>query len=72
MTYIKARFTSKNNGSTAGLVLESQKFYALSLTAFSRMFPYSEAVKMERTQVSPEYGTWDEAFAHSFEKESEQ
>ena len=65
-TYIKARFTSKNNGSTAGLILTSDQVFDLSITEFSRMFPVREAMKMERVEKSPEYPTWEGAFNHEF------
>jgi len=66
-TYRKVRFTSKANGSTAGLVIESDRFERMSITDFSRLFPYSEASKMRTLQVSPEFPTWEAAFDHSFE-----
>jgi len=64
--YIKVRFTSKNNGSTAGVVLTVEQMRTMPMTELSRMFPYSEVRKMERRERSPEYATWDEAFLHTF------
>lgn len=66
-TFLKIRFTSPAQGSTAGLVLDTDKFNALSIQDISRMFPYSEALKMKRLQASRNYPTWVEAFAHEFE-----
>jgi hypothetical protein len=67
MSYIKVRFTSKANGSTAGLVIEADKLYRTPLTELSRLFPVSEASKMERVELSPEYDSFEEAFAHNFD-----
>ncbi len=64
-TYIKFRFTSVK-GSTAGLVMESCKFHATTVTALSRLFPYEESRYMKVIECSPEYPSWDEAFAHQF------
>jgi len=66
MTFVKVRFTSKTNGSTAGLILTLDKFKKMSITDISRMFPYSESVKMAWLEVSNQYSTWDMAFAHDF------
>ena len=65
-TYQKIRFTSRN-GSTAGLVFDSFKIEHSSISELSRFFPYSEASKMARIQVSPEFNTWEEAFDFVFE-----
>jgi hypothetical protein len=67
MAFVKYRFTSKNNGNTAGLVLDTSKHKRTSVTELSRAFPYSESAKMERLEISPEYETWEEAFHHEFE-----
>ena len=58
ITYRKVRFTSKRNGNTAGIVLDDSYFPAL-IPAISRLFPYSEANKMERFQQSPAFATWN-------------
>lgn len=65
-TYQKIRFTSRN-GSTAGLVFDSLKIERSSVSELSRFFPYSEASKMARIQVSPKFNTWEEAFEYQFE-----
>jgi hypothetical protein len=71
MSYIKVRFTSKSNGSTAGLVIEADRLYGMPLTELSRLFPGSEASKMERqeliehVELSPEYASFEEAFLHA-------
>lgn len=64
--YQKIRFTSKANGSTAGLVLETEKLKDMTISDISRCFPYSEALKMERLETSPQYETWEQAFNHEF------
>lgn len=66
MTFQKVRFTSQRNGATAGLVLESAKLAAHNVESLSRLFPMSEAGKMERIEVSPQYDSWDAAFNHDF------
>lgn len=67
MGYIKFRF-EKADGSahTAGFVLSDSDFRKRSISELSRMYPYSEAMKMERFIASDPYPTWDEAFAHQF------
>jgi hypothetical protein len=65
MTYVKFRFTSRH-GSTAGLIIETRKLEQMSVREVSRLFPYYEAGKMKRLQVSPQYQTWEEAFNHTF------
>lgn len=69
MAYVKFRFTSKSNGATAGLVLASDKFREKSITDLSRMFPMFESLKMERLEVSPEYGSWEDAFHHDMDRD---
>ena len=67
-SFRKFRFTS-SQGVTAGLVIESERFARTSITDLSRLFPYSEARLMARLEVSPEYPTWEGAFAHTFANE---
>ena len=64
--FIKFRFSSKTNGATAGLILTHDQFHANSITSLSRLFPMSEATKMERLEHSKPYDTWEEAFDHTF------
>jgi hypothetical protein len=52
---------------TAGLVLDIDRFRNMSITDVSRLFPYSEAGKMERLRRSPLFPTWDEAFEFDFD-----
>jgi hypothetical protein len=66
--YYKFRFTSKTNGSTAGLILEGKSFKEKSIVELSKLFPMREASKMESLQVSEPFGTWNDAFHHSFDK----
>jgi len=64
MRYKKIRFTGKR-GNTAGIVIDENMF-SLSVSDLSRLFPYSEAMKMERLEVSPVFDSWDDAFAYQF------
>lgn len=65
--YIKFRFRSRQNGATAGLVIDSRKFARLSVTELSRLFPYCESSKMQFLDRSPEYPSFEQAFSHSFD-----
>jgi hypothetical protein len=62
--FTKVRFTSKRNGATAGLVVEH--IHSKSITDLSRLYPYTEATKMERIEKSPDFATWEEAFNYQF------
>lgn len=62
----KIRFTGKV-GETAGLIVTTEQARQ-SISKLSRLFPYSEASKMERLETSRAYKTWDEAFAHDWSK----
>lgn len=64
--YQKVMFSSKSYGKTAGLVIEAEKLAGMSITDVSRLFPYSEAMKMGKLHVSPKYGSWEHAFEHQF------
>jgi hypothetical protein len=66
MGYIKVRFTSKQHGSTAGMVLDAHRLYTMRLSNLSKIFGYREALKMERVQMSPEFNTFIEAFEYQF------
>ena len=65
-TYVKIAF---RNGSeqTAGLVIPFEEFKRADLSRLSRLFPYSEARKMRGLLVSPQFPTFEKAFAFSFE-----
>ena len=65
--YIKVRLTSKNNSSTDSLIVNGGQVYDLTGHRLSGMFPYSEVVKIDRIEKSPEYATWNEAFDHQFD-----
>lgn len=67
MEYIKVRFESRLYGHTAGLVLELSKFENMSVEELSRIFPYSESLKMQTLMRSKSYPTWEEAFQHNFD-----
>jgi len=60
----KVRFTSKAHGPTAGIVLEGDKIG--SIAEVSLFFPYHEARKMERYEVSPGFAEWRDAFNFDF------
>ncbi len=62
----KVMFYSPKFGQTAGLVVKSDWLKDKSTSEISRLFPYSEAMKMTRLCVSQGFETWDEAFNHSF------
>lgn len=70
-TYVKIAF---RNGSeqTAGLVVPFEEFKAADLSRLSRLFPYWEARKMRDFLMSPQFPTFEEAFAFSFEGRAEQ
>jgi hypothetical protein len=65
--YIKVRFTSAQHGSTAGLVMALDDYNHKSIEDISRLFPYSEAMKMQTLQRSKAYATWEDAFNHNFD-----
>jgi len=62
--YHKVRFTSIEHGSTSGLVIPADKL--TSIPDVSRLFPMSEAMKMQRFECSIAYETQQDAFWHSF------
>ena len=66
MAYQKVRFYSKRHGVTAGLIIHRDRKTLQTVDSLSRLFPVSEAPKMERLQASPLFDTWDEAFAFEF------
>ena len=63
--FVKVRFTNGAE-STAGLIMPYDKVKHSTITELSRAFPYSEAPKMKRLDISPAYETWEEAFNHKF------
>ena len=64
--YYKIRFTSKKRGSTAGPIFSRSQLTKMDIADVSRLFPYSEAFKMERLEKSPAFSTWEEAFNYTF------
>jgi len=64
--FVKVRWTS-SRGATAGLVFDKVQLDRLSIPELSRRCPRSEATKMHRLEISPAYGTFEEAFLHQFE-----
>lgn len=67
--YSKVRFTSKYNGNTASLILSKEQQENMTITELSRLFPMSEASKMERLERGEFYETFEEAFAHDIHGE---
>jgi hypothetical protein len=65
-TYVKIAFRN-GNAQTAGLVVPFEEFKAADLSRLSRLFPYTEARKMRGLLVSPQFPTFEDAFAFSFE-----
>lgn len=62
MKYGKVRFTSKLNGSTAGIVLTDKQQENMTITEISRLFPISESTKMEMLERSDYFDTFEQAF----------
>lgn len=63
--YIKYRFT-KEAENTAGIVISYDAFCKRSIEDLSRVFPYSECLKMGRLEISDVYQTELEAMNHEF------
>lgn len=61
----KVYFSDGRGNRTAGLVLNEEHVKNKSITELSRLFPYSEANKMQFIYISPGFETWEEAFNHS-------
>lgn len=67
-TYVKIVFHSFDGKErTAGLVVPFEEFKTADLSRLSRLFPYTEARKMRGLLVSPQFPTFEKAFAFSFE-----
>lgn len=64
--FTKVRFTNGTE-STAGLIVDSTKHNPNDVSAISRLFPYSESMKMKQYQRSPDFTEWLDAFAYTFE-----
>lgn len=64
--FVKFRFIG-SAGSTAGLVMAESKFSNSTITDLSKHFPYFEATKMEKLEVSGVYPDFNSAFGHDFE-----
>ena len=67
MKYSKVRFTSKQNGNTATIILTDKQQESMTISQISALFPMREACKMERFERGPFYGTFEEAFAHDID-----
>lgn len=57
---------SSEHGTTAGLIFSTAHLrgYRGDIGKLSRLWPASEASRMERLHVSQDYETWEQAFAH--------
>ena len=64
--YRKIRFYSKVYGPTAGLVVDATKLKAMTIQEISRLFPYTETMKMISFEQSEDYQTFELAFHHTF------
>lgn len=64
MKYYAIQFGNRRGEMTAKLIIDTEHFpYGkASVTAYSRLYPYSEAGKMERFYMGPLRDTWTEAF----------
>lgn len=62
----KVMFSRSGHGTSAGLVVDTNKIDPADMSAVSRLFPYSEARFMRTYHVSPAFGTFAEAFAYVF------
>ena len=61
--YVKFYFYNpESKEKTAGLVLPADVLKNRTITELSRLFPRSEATKMIRMLLSPEFNTWEAAF----------
>jgi hypothetical protein len=65
-TYVKIAFRNGNE-QTAGLVIPYGEFKTADLPRLSRLFPSWEARKMRDFLMSPQFPTFEQAFAFSFE-----
>ena len=51
---------------TAALILDSDKLDAMSVTEVSKLFPYSESMKMIFLEISGKFDSFDDAFNADF------
>jgi hypothetical protein len=65
-TYVKIAFRNGDE-KTAGLVIPYAEFKHADLPQLSRLFPSWEARKMRDFLVSPQFPSFETAFAFSFE-----
>ena len=63
--YKKIRFTSKH-GATAGLILERDKLWGMTIEDVSRLFPIYETPKMHHLEQSPIFDSFEDAFNYQF------
>lgn len=62
--YIKVWFESKANGKTAGIILKDndKRLNPPNIRELSKMFPYSEASRMEMMGISCPFESFEMAF----------
>ena len=51
---------------TAALILDSEKLDRMSVTDVSKLFPYSESMKMIFLEISGKFDSFDDAFNADF------
>ena len=54
------------SSATAALILDSDKLNDMSVTEVSKLFPYSESMKMMFLEISAKYDSFDDAFNADF------
>lgn len=68
-TFVKVRFASPSH-QTAGLVFTSPQLLQHNIASLSRLFPSKEfgrlGSRLVRLEMSPEFETFEQAFAHEF------
>ena len=62
MAYVKIKFSSRQHGDTAGLVISLEKYMTSTMSELSRLYPVSESKKMRRFSVSKVHPDFDGAF----------
>ena len=54
------------SSATAALILDSDKLNNMSVTEVSKLFPYSESMKMIYLEISAKYDSFDDALNADF------
>ena len=66
MAFHKVLFSRAGYGTTAGLVLDTDRHDVRNMAEVSRLFPTSEARYMRVYHISPAFDSWALAFGYSF------